>query len=230
MNTHLLCFVTLDCRSHTLLTHLLAISLLSIPFLSTELAFSNPSEQPKSTESSLVAKLQGRHSVLKGEKKQWQQRAQAWFTHPDAKSRRKQMRGLTRTLKVKCYTCHTKGFKGYVDEMYLISLQMLAISNEFQIECKQCHIGKKGLSHLGAISYVMWKYSVDQQKECNDCHQVDQSQPPFKALNTAGLKIKTNMIDTFGSYLSNLHFSPEIQRTLLKNWTTPSLSQPSLSP
>ena len=194
------------------------------------LAEANPLERPNTTKPNLVAKLQGSHSVLQGSQDQWQKRAQSWFKKSDAKSRRKQMRGLTRTLKANCYTCHTRGLKGYVDDIYLISLQMMALSGEFKVECQECHIGAKGLSKLGALSYVMWEYSVDQQTECSECHVKDSSKSPFKGLNSKGKTIKTTMAKTFTPYLKRLNFSPELQQILLKSWALSSLPSRTSNP
>ena len=184
----------------------------------------------------LATKLQGTHRVLKGDQTQWQLRAQKWFTHEDSRQRRKQMREITRSLKAKCYTCHTRGFKGYIDEMYLISLQMMALSSEFKIGCVDCHLGSKGLSQLGAVSYVMWRYSVDHQKECTECHQIPQkikssSRPfsPFKELTQEGKKAKSSLIHLIRPYFAPLKFSPQLIQLLTQKWS-PSKSSILLSP
>ena len=63
----------------------------------------------------------------------WHERASQWFDQADPKSRRKQMRQMTRALKQPCRYCHTPDFKDFTDKK-LISQQMMAISAEHDVE------------------------------------------------------------------------------------------------
>ena len=122
---------------------------------------------------------------------QLQARASAWFKTSDKKSRRKEMRAMTRALKQPCKYCHTAGFKGYTDR-HKISLKMMALSAEHAVACKDCHLGKKALSRLGTIAKRMETISHQEHAECNDCH-VQQSK--FKSLTTRGNEYKQRYPD-----------------------------------
>ena len=119
---------------------------------------------------------------LKGTLKEWSKKAQAWYEHKDLKARRRQMREMTRALKRSCYYCHTRDFKRYT-EKHLISSQMMAISGDYQIGCKECHIGQRGLSSIGTKSLLMWRYSVREGVTCTSCHP---TQSKFTQLTTEG--------------------------------------------
>ena len=113
---------------------------------------------------------------------QLQARASAWFKTSDKKSRRKEMRVMTRALKQPCKYCHAAGFKGYTDR-HKISLEMMALSAEHDVACKDCHLGKKALSRLGNIAKRMETISRQEKAECNDCHV---QKAKFKSLTTRG--------------------------------------------
>lgn len=130
--------------------------------------------------------------TLEGSAEMWRKRALSWYKTPDVLSRRRQMRDMSRPLKRPCYYCHTRSFKGYVDETYLISLQMMAISAEQGVRCAECHQGKRGLTALGAKSLIQWRSSVERGQDCNDCHQ---PQGRFQTLTPEGLKARGQLID-----------------------------------
>ena len=97
---------------------------------------------------------------------------------------------------------------------------MMAISKEFNTECKQCHVGSKGLSSFGALSSIMWEYSIDHQKECTDCHLPSKlDQLPFKNLTTEGQQTKKRMHQTFDVYLTKAQFSPQLHQKIIQYWT-----------
>jgi nitrate/TMAO reductase-like tetraheme cytochrome c subunit len=108
--------------------------------------------------------------TLTGTFEMWQKRAQAWYKHSDLVGRRREMRALSRPLKRPCYYCHKRSFKGYVESTYLISLQMMAISAEQDVTCADCHIGRRGLTVLGAKSLIQWRYAQENGLDCRDCH------------------------------------------------------------
>ena len=123
--------------------------------------------------------------LLHGSVEAWQKRAHTWYKSDNKKARRRQMREMSRPLKQSCYYCHTRRFKGYVESTYLISLQMMAISAEQDLSCKDCHVGKRALNDLGAKSLIQWRYAVAQQKDCRDCHE---AKGKFKRLTVEGKK------------------------------------------
>ena len=127
------------------------------------LAFSQPVDPPSALSPSQTVTLDGTFEM-------WQERAQDWYQHADLKSRRKQMRALSRPLKRPCYYCHTRSFKGYVESTYLISLQMMAISAEQDVTCAACHSGRRRLTKLGAKSLIQWRYAQEKGLDCRDCH------------------------------------------------------------
>jgi hypothetical protein len=114
--------------------------------------------------------------------KSMQIRAQAWFDSEEIKARRKQMRQMTRALKQPCKYCHTAGFKGYTDR-HSISLEMMVMSAEHDVQCDECHIRKEALTPLGVQSAKMIKIGQQLQVECNHCHV---KQRKFKILTPHG--------------------------------------------
>ena len=48
---------------------------------------------------------------------------------------------MTRALKQPRKYCHTAGFKGYTDR-HQVTLEMMALSVEHDVECKDCHLAK----------------------------------------------------------------------------------------
>ena len=111
-----------------------------------------------------------------------QARAHAWFDSDNVKERRKQMRQMTRALKQPCKYCHTAGFKGYTDR-HRISLEMMVMSAEHDVQCGECHVGKKALTPLGLQAAKMIKVSQQLKVECNHCHV---QQNKFKVLTPHG--------------------------------------------
>ncbi len=121
----------------------------------------------------------------------WDARADAWFESEDPKARRKQMRQITKALKQSCFYCHTRGFKGY-HENKLISQQMMAMSAEHGVECKECHVGKKGLTELGETAQHMWRLVHEKKVFCDHCHvpqkRFQELTPEGKAFKAEGQK------------------------------------------
>lgn len=122
-------------------------------------------------------------AVLSGSLEYWQAKAQSWYRSTEPSAQRQQMREMSRPLKQSCYYCHTRRFKSYVEENYLISLQMMAISAEQDLSCADCHIGQKGLTELGAKSLIQWRWAFKQGRNCSECHQ---AQHKFKKLTAKG--------------------------------------------
>ena len=116
----------------------------------------------------------------------WHERASKWFEQADPGARRKQMRQMTRALKQPCRYCHTPDFKDFTAKK-LISQQMMAISAEHDVACKDCHLGKKVLSELGKTAQKMWQLSIQKEVSCEHCHK---PQSKFKALTRAGKAFK----------------------------------------
>lgn len=129
--------------------------------------------------------------TLSGGLEQWRARAQAWYKHDDLIGRRKRMRAFSRPLKQPCYYCHTRSFKGYIESTYLISLQMMAISAEQDVTCADCHIGRRGLTELGAKSLVQWRYAQEHHLDCRDCHK---PKGRFKTLTKRGEDARADLI------------------------------------
>ncbi|MEE2757119.1 MAG: hypothetical protein VYA30_10680 [Myxococcota bacterium] len=99
----------------------------------------------------------------------WHGRAEKWFTSTDKKERRKAMRQFTRALRKPCKFCHTTDFKGYTDRL-LISQQMMAMTVEHGVECKDCHAGKDGFTKMGQTSEKMWQLVHKKKVFCEHCH------------------------------------------------------------
>ena len=113
-------------------------------------------------------------------------RASAWFKSTDKKARRKEMRAMTRALKQPCKYCHTAGFKGYTDR-HQVTLEMMALSVEHDVECKDCHLGKDALSSMGTIAKGMELLAKQEAASCGDCHV---QKAKFKTLTPRGKKYK----------------------------------------
>ena len=89
----------------------------------------------------------------------------------------------------------------------------MALSSEFKIQCKECHLGKKGLTRLGAYSYAMWQYSIQNDKECTECHQVEQAPSPssvFKRLTDRGQQSKNQVNQVIFDLMKTLQFSEKL--------------------
>ncbi len=151
--------------------------------------------------------------ILSGSVESWQQRAQAWYTSQDLKSQRRQMRDMSRPLKRPCYYCHTRNFKGYIDSTYLISLQMMAISAEQGLACKDCHIGQRALNTLGAKSLIQWRYSAKYKKDCRDCHQ---NQGQFKHLTPQGKESVDHLISDLQKQESVKEVSADVTKVFIE--------------
>ena len=150
--------------------------------------------------------------VLYGSVEAWQKRAHTWYKSEDIKARRRQMREMSRPLKQACYYCHTRRFKGYVESTYLISLQMMAISAEQDVSCKDCHIGQRALNELGAKSLIQWRYAVEQQKDCTDCHE---AKGKFKRLTVEGKKSISILINDLRSQEYTYEISSQVTKDFL---------------
>ena len=148
--------------------------------------------------------------TLHGDVESWRHRAQAWYTSSETIDRRKQMREMSRPLKRPCYYCHTRNFKDYVESTYLISLQMMAVSAEQNVKCKDCHQGQRGLTDLGAKALIQWRYSVAKQKDCATCHE---PQGQFKKLTVEGQASILSLIHELerGKYLKGIPQSVTIR-------------------
>ena len=151
--------------------------------------------------------------VLEGTEEIWRDRAHSWYLSTDKKERRKQMREMSRPLKQACYYCHSRNFKDYVKERFLISLQMMAISAEQGVSCADCHQGKRGLSTLGAKSLLQWRYSVEKQKDCSDCHQANGK---FKILTKEGELARESIIQELPSLSKKLNIHPQVSDKFLE--------------
>ena len=116
----------------------------------------------------------------------WRARAAKWFKSAEPKDRRKEMRAATRALKQSCFYCHTKGFKGYQDNL-LISQQMMALSAEHDVTCNECHAGKREMTKLGESARHMWKLVHKKKVFCEHCHT---PHTRFAELTEAGLLFK----------------------------------------
>ena len=147
---------------------------------------SSESSQTQTTEK--LTDDQGAESRVLPLESNWHERASQWFDQADPKSRRKQMRQMTRALKQPCRYCHTPDFKDFTDKK-LISQQMMAISAEHDVACKECHLGKKALSELGKTAQKMWLLSIQKGVSCEHCHK---PKTKFKVLTSTGKNFKTH--------------------------------------
>ena len=109
-------------------------------------------------------------------------RASAWFRSTDLKSRRIQMREMTKALKQPCRYCHSQDFQSYTDK-YLVSLEMMAWSAEQNVRCADCHLGKTQLSTLGEKSKTMMQIAETEGKDCQSCHEPGAR---YRKVNQAG--------------------------------------------
>ena len=132
-------------------------------------------------------------ATLSGEREAWRSRALSWYQSDDLRERRAQMRSMIRPLRRSCYYCHTKNFKGYVEARYMISLQMMAISAEQGVSCAECHIGRRGLTELGAKSLIQWRMAHEEGRDCRDCHL---PQGRFRKLNQRGERARSRLVTT----------------------------------
>lgn len=213
MSEHLLSKVTEKALTHSIrgkalnwFTNLLQMTVAFA--VSTSLAYANPS--PANIPKALSPE---KSVVLNGSIETWHKRAEAWYTSSDVKQRRRQMREMSRPLKRSCYYCHTRNFKDYIEETYLISLQMMAISVEQDLSCKDCHIGQRALNTLGAKSLIQWRYTVNQNKDCTDCHE---EKGKFKRLTDEGKKSIPTLIHFLQSQNTKLEVSNQVVDDFLK--------------
>jgi hypothetical protein len=152
----------------------------------------NPISQSHISQGDLEIKqllIKGQSQALSealSERKPWRDRAMAWFSANQAETQRQEMRALSKSIQYGCFDCHTKGFKGYLENR-LISQQMMAISVENGVGCEHCHIGALGLNEAGVKSKKMWQWSIELQRDCLFCHEEKQG---FKKLNGEGEKYK----------------------------------------
>jgi len=119
----------------------------------------------------------------------WQARSFAYFTSPDPKQRRKEMRKATRALKQPCRYCHTPDFKNYTAKRK-IAQQMMALSIENGVDCADCHVGKSEMTPLGKKSIPMWEIAREKGVFCNACHQ---PKTKFVELTDRGETFKAEM-------------------------------------
>ena len=151
--------------------------------------------------------------ALVGSVESWKARAQQWYESNEIKAQRKQMRQMSRPLKRSCYYCHTRSFKGYVEEQYLISLQMMAISVEQDLTCEDCHQGRRKLTELGAKSLLQWRYAYLKKMDCSDCHL---PKGKFKQLTVEGKKSTQGLLEVLSPLAKKLNLHPRITRTFLQ--------------
>ena len=165
--------------------------------------------------------------ALSGEISAWRERAQAWYRDAEITRRRRQMREMSRPLKRACYYCHTRSFKGYVDETYLISLQMMAISAEQGVSCAECHQGRRALTALGAKSLIQWRYAAESGRDCRDCHR---PKGRFRELTAEGAQARAHLIHTVETRGVELGIAPQLLATWLKELRARSLSPQNVEP
>jgi hypothetical protein len=134
---------------------------------------------------------------------------------------------MSKPLKRSCYYCHQKSFKGYVEAQYLISLQMMAISAEQGLSCADCHLGRRGLTELGAQSLIQWRYSHEKGLDCSDCHQ---PKGRFRSLTPRGLEASSRVMSELEERGRTLGVSPEVITRWIARFESDNLKQPSTSP
>ncbi len=122
----------------------------------------------------------------------WQKRSMAWFGEAQTpKAQRKAMRQFTKALRRPCKYCHTRDFKGWTDpQLRLISQQMMALSVEHKVSCKECHKGKKGFTELGEKAQPMWDLAREKGVSCEHCHVPGKR---FEELTKAGKEHKATL-------------------------------------
>lgn len=155
-------------------------------------------------------------AILDGSVESWKQSAQTWYISSSLVDKRRQMREMSRPLKRPCYYCHTRNFKAYVESTYLISLQMMAVSAEQGVKCKDCHQGQRGLTELGAKSLIQWRYAVKHHKKCSDCHAPNGR---FKKLTSEGKASIKDLIKALTENNQNLNVPPKVTQIFLKQLT-----------
>ncbi len=121
----------------------------------------------------------------------WDARADKWFTAPkeDEAARKAQMKEASRALKRPCKFCHTEDFSGFTDDKRkLLTQQMMIVSAENGVECKDCHDGRDKMTELGHDAKKMYDLSREKNVFCDECHQTNKSK--FKDLTDKGKKFK----------------------------------------
>lgn len=122
----------------------------------------------------------------------WHAKAERWFTSKDEKERKAQMKEASRALKRPCKNCHTEDFEGFIDEARkVLTQQMMSISFDSGLQCKDCHDGKEKMTELGETAEKMYDLSREKGVYCDECHQTNQSK--FKDLSEKGKKFKDEM-------------------------------------
>jgi nitrate/TMAO reductase-like tetraheme cytochrome c subunit len=121
----------------------------------------------------------------------WDTRADKWFTAPkeDEAARKAQMKEASRALKRPCKFCHTEDFSGFTDDKRkLLTQQMMIVSAENGVECKDCHDGREKMTELGNDAKKMYDLAREKNVFCDECHQPNKSK--FKDLTDKGKKFK----------------------------------------
>ena len=90
---------------------------------------------------------------------------------------------------------------------------MMAISVEQDLSCKDCHIGQRALNTLGAKSLIQWRYTVNQNKDCADCHE---EKGKFKRLTAEGKKSISTLIHFLQSQNAKFEVSNQVIDDFLK--------------
>lgn len=122
----------------------------------------------------------------------WHERGEKWFTSEDEKERKAQMKEASRSLKRPCKFCHTEDFDGFVDEnRKLLVQQMMALSVENGLQCKDCHDGRDKMTKLGEEAHEMFKVAREKKVFCDECHKTDKSK--FENLTEKGKKFHDEM-------------------------------------
>ena len=113
-------------------------------------------------------------------------RGEKWFRAEEEDARKAQMKEASRALKRPCKYCHTEDFNGFTDKKD-ITLQMMALSAENDVECKDCHDGRDKLTKMGDEAHEMWELSHEKKVFCDDCHE---PKTKFEKLTANGKKQK----------------------------------------
>jgi len=139
----------------------------------------------------LIAATALANEPLKAPGIDWDTRADKWFTAPkeDEAARKAQMKEASRALKRPCKFCHTEDFSGFVDDKRKqLVQQMMIVSAEHGVECKDCHSGRDTMTELGETAKKMYAVAREKTVFCDDCHQTNKSK--FKDLTDKGKKFK----------------------------------------
>jgi len=119
----------------------------------------------------------------------WDERADKWFTSKEEKERKAQMKEASRSLKRPCKFCHTEDFDGFVDESRKVMVQqMMALSVEHGVQCKDCHDGRDKMTKMGDEAHEMFEVAAEKKVFCDECHQKNDSK--FEDLTEKGKKFK----------------------------------------